>query len=78
MCSGRGFDPARARNAYLQNPSEFNMYTFMRDAEIKNNLIFRFTVADADGRIVDTTYDQGRAGTPFHDQEFFNFLSVRE
>jgi len=63
------------RNAYLQNPSNFNIATFVRDAEIKNNMIFRFTIADAGGRVVDTTYDQSRVGNPLRDREFFNFLS---
>ena len=66
------------RNAYLQNPSDFNIATFVRDAEIKNNMIFRFSIVDAGGRVVDTTSDQGRAGTPIREREFLNFLSRAE
>jgi len=53
------------RNAYLQNPSAFNITSFVREAEIKNNMIFNFTIADAGGRIVDTTYASAAPAPPF-------------
>src|SRR5262249_52428676 len=49
------------RNAYLQNPADFNIATYVHDAEIKNDMIFNFTIADAAGRIVDTTHAPSQA-----------------
>jgi signal transduction histidine kinase len=50
------------RESYQQNTSAFNLPVLVRDPSIRNELIFDFTIYDASGRIVDTSYSNSIVG----------------
>ena len=51
------------RKSYQQNPAAFDLATWVRDPSIRNKLTFDFTILDANGRIVDTSYSKSIIGT---------------
>ena len=51
------------RKSYQLNPSTFDLASWVRDPSIRNELTFDFTIFDADGRIVDTSYSKSIVGT---------------
>jgi PAS domain S-box-containing protein len=50
------------RKSYQQNPAEFDLATWVRDASIRNKLTFDFAILDSNGRIVDTSYSKNIIG----------------
>jgi len=50
------------RKSYQQNPAAFDLATWVRDASIRNKLTFDFTILDANGRVVDTSYAKSIIG----------------
>ena len=50
------------RKSYQQNPAAFDLATWVRDPSIRNKLTFGFTILDANGRVVDTSYSKSIIG----------------
>lgn len=59
------------RESYQLNTSAFNLSVLVRDPSIRNELIFDFTIYDASGRIVDTSYSNNIVGGDRHNLEGF-------
>lgn len=62
------------RKSYQQSPASFDLATWVHDPSIRNKLIFDFTILDANGRIVDTTYSKSIIGT---DRSFLESFRVQ-
>lgn len=60
------------RESYQQNTSAFNLSVLVRDPSIRNELIFDFTIYDASGRIVDTSYSNSIVGGDRRNLEGFS------
>ena len=51
------------RKSYQQGPATFDLSAWVHDPSIRNELTFDFTIFNADGRIVDTSYSKSIVGT---------------
>ena len=62
------------RKSYLQNPSGFDLDDWIHDPSIKNQLTFRFSVLDANGRVIQTSYSKSILGADRSDRAYFHVL----
>jgi hypothetical protein len=59
------------RKSYQQNASNFDLDTWVHDPSIRNELTFDFTITDANGRVVDSSFSKNIIGADRSDQEAF-------
>ena len=59
------------RELYQQNPLNFDLSAWIRDPSVKNALTFQFSLLDAKGRVVHTSYLKSVIGADRSDREYF-------
>jgi PAS domain S-box-containing protein len=59
------------RKSYQQNPSTFDLSAWVHDPSVKNELTFDFTICDANGRIVDSSFLKSVIGADRSEEEPF-------
>jgi PAS domain S-box-containing protein len=59
------------RKIYQQNPATFDLAAWARDPSVRNELTFYFGIADAKGRVVDTSFSKRTVGDDRSGHEVF-------